>query len=205
MHASVLPRNPAPPMPVGMAGRAAASDEALISVATGGDLRAWETLVRRYQGFAFRCAYLTTRDPQMAEDATRDGFVRAYRALSSMQEATPFRPWLMRVVAGVARSRKRAVAQQRDGRYVEPQRAHRLRAEPLMVASSMVTPTPLEHEALSGAFDRLGDTDREIVASRYALGLTRSEMAIYLGIPEQDVDDRLRASLRRLRHYLGGA
>jgi RNA polymerase sigma-70 factor (ECF subfamily) len=183
----------------------AVSDGVLIAAARSSDLHAWETLVRRHQGFAFLCAYLTTRDPQVAAVAIQEAFVRAYRALPSLESESALRPWLMGIVATVSRSKKRQTAQQRDARYVEPQRFRRVPAEQLAPSVAHATPTPLEQEALLGAFDRLGDADRELVASRYVLGLTRSEIVAYLGISEHDLDARLQAALSRLRTYLAGA
>jgi len=188
-----------PMAPVG-----AAPDSVLIKAARGGDLLAWETLVRRHQGFAFRCSYLTARDAAVAEEATRLAFVRAYRALPSLDDESGFRPWLMRIVAAVSRAKKREASQQRDARYVEPQHTLRLPPEPFVPTFALTQPSSLEEEALTAAFDRLGDDDREIVASRYALGLSRSEIVAYLGISEGDLDDKLSAALGRLRTHLAG-
>ncbi len=187
-----------PASPVG----GATPDGVLITAARHGDLYAWETLVRRHQGFAFRCACLVTRDAEVAEEATKLAFVRAYRGLPTLEAEARFRPWLMGIVASISRAKKREIAQQRDARFVEPQHSRRLRAE--WLASSVVTPhaTALERDALIAAFDRLGDDDRVIVASRYVLGLTRGEIVAYLGIGEDEVDDRLRAAVGRLRTQL---
>lgn len=184
--------------------RGAIADDVLITAARGGDLYAWEELVRRHQGLIFRCAFLTTRDSHLAEEATALAFVRAFRSLSSLETEAAFRPWLMRITAGVSRTRVRESAQQRDAKYVDPVYAQRLPADPLTPLGVYPAPTPLEREAMTAAFERLGNDDRMIVASRYALGLSRDEMAAYLGISEEDVDDRLRSALGRLRTYLGG-
>ena len=47
-------------------------DEAeLVELARRGDLRAWETIVRGYQGLAFRTAYLLSGNAADAEEAAR--------------------------------------------------------------------------------------------------------------------------------------
>jgi RNA polymerase sigma-70 factor (ECF subfamily) len=184
--------------------RGAIPDDELITAARGGDLFAWESLVRRHQGFVFRCAYLATRDPEIAEQATRTTFVRAYRGLVSLEPEGSLRPWLMRIAASVSRATQREMALQRDARYVEPQHGPRLPADPFAPPAVLAGPSSHEHEALTAAFGRLGDDDRTVVASRYALGLSRGEMAAYLGIREEDVDERLRSAMARLRSYLAG-
>jgi DNA-directed RNA polymerase specialized sigma24 family protein len=83
-------------------------DAELVERAKRGDLRAWETLVRRYQGIAFRTAYLLSGSAADAEEAAQDGFVKAYRALGRFRRGAPLRPWLLRIVANEARNRRRA-------------------------------------------------------------------------------------------------
>src|SRR4051812_8051657 len=84
-------------------------DEAeLIERARHGDLEAWETLVRTYQGIAFRTAYLLAGNAADAEEAAQDGFVKAHRALGRFRRGAALRPWLLRIVANEARNRRRS-------------------------------------------------------------------------------------------------
>src|SRR6185295_14006381 len=81
-------------------------DEAeLVERARRGDLEAWETIVRTYQGIAFRTAYLLAGSAADAEEAAQDGFVKAHRALGRFRVGAPFRPWLLRIVANEALNR----------------------------------------------------------------------------------------------------
>src|SRR3954468_4586371 len=90
-------------------------DEAeLVERARRGDLEAWETLVRTYQGIAFRTAYLLCGSAADAEEAAQDGFVKAHRALGRFRRGAPLKPWLLRIVANEARNRRRA-AGRREG------------------------------------------------------------------------------------------
>ena len=84
-------------------------DEAeLVERARRGDLEAWETLVRTYQGIAFRTAYVLAGNAADAEEAAQDGFVKAQRALGRFRRGSPLRPWLLRIVANEARNRRRS-------------------------------------------------------------------------------------------------
>src|SRR3954467_3817343 len=80
----------------------------LVERARRGDLRAWETIVRTYQGIAFRTAYVLTGSAADAEEAAQDGFVKAYRALGRFRRGAPLRPWLLEVVGNEARNRRRS-------------------------------------------------------------------------------------------------
>src|SRR6476660_8379234 len=84
-------------------------DEAeLVERARRGDLEAWETIVRTYQGIALRTAYLLAGNAADAEEAAQDAFVKAYRALWRFRPGAPFKPWLLRIVANEARNRRRS-------------------------------------------------------------------------------------------------
>ena len=90
------------------------TDTELIERANGGDEAAYGELVRRHQAVAFRVAYLVTRSAADAEEATQDGFVKAWRALGRFRDGAPFRPWVLHIVRNearnVARSRGRRQA-----------------------------------------------------------------------------------------------
>ena len=73
-----------------------------------GDEQAYEELVRAHQGIAFRTAYLLAGNAGDAEEAAQDGFIKAYRALGRFRVGSPFRPWLLQIVANEARNRRRS-------------------------------------------------------------------------------------------------
>ena len=82
-------------------------DVELFSRAQRGETAAYEEIVQRYQQVAFRTAYVITGSAAEAEDATQDGFVKAYRALATFRPGAEPRPWLLRIVANEARNRIR--------------------------------------------------------------------------------------------------
>src|SRR5215211_4293920 len=106
-----MTRNPNVSAGVGTAVVDRPLDEAeLVERARRGDLEAWETLVRTYQGIAFRTAYLLAGNAADAEEAAQDGFVKAHRALGRFRRGAALKPWLLRIVANEARNRRRSAA-----------------------------------------------------------------------------------------------
>ena len=85
----------------------------LATRARRGDQAAWDALVREHQQGAFRLAYLFLGNASEAEDVAQEAFVRAYRAFDRFDPARPFRPWLLSIVANLARNRRRSL-----GRYL---------------------------------------------------------------------------------------
>ncbi len=149
-----------------------------------------------HQGIAFRTAYLLTGSAEDAEDAAQTGFVKAWRALPRFRSGSPFRPWLLRIVANEAHNRRRSAG-----------RAHALRlrasaTEPSGDAAPSPEGTALEHEqrdALLAAVQRLNDRDRDVLTCRYLLELSEDETATVLDVRRGTVKSRTARALARLR------
>jgi RNA polymerase sigma factor (sigma-70 family) len=83
-------------------------DAELVERARQGDVGSYEELVRRYQDVAGRTAYVITGRAADAQDAVQEAFVKAYRSLGRFRTDRSFRPWLLRIVANEAITRRRA-------------------------------------------------------------------------------------------------
>jgi RNA polymerase sigma-70 factor (ECF subfamily) len=171
----------------------------LVARARRGDAAAYEEIVHDYQGIAFRTAYLLTGSAADAEEAAQDAFVKAYRPLGRFRPGSPFRPWLLAIVANESRNRRRSA-----GRHAGL--ALRVAEEPLAGLSLSPEDAVLAHErrgALLAAVGRLRAEDREIVACRYFLELSEAETAETLGLRAGTVKSRLSRALARLREEMG--
>jgi len=71
----------------------------LIRQATGGDLDAFEELVRRLQRRVYGFAYQHLRDLDEAYDLTQEIFVKLYRNLARYDAERPFEPWFWKLAA----------------------------------------------------------------------------------------------------------
>jgi RNA polymerase sigma-70 factor (ECF subfamily) len=164
-----------------------------------GDVSAYEELVRMHQGLAFRVALIAAGDAGDAEEAVQDGFVKAYRALGRFRDGSPFRPWLLRIVANEARNRRRS-AGRRSG----------LALRAAAAASGDAAPSPeaaaLAHERRDELLDGLGrldERDREVLVHRFVLDLGEEETAAALGVRRGTVKSRTSRALERLRALVG--
>ena len=59
---------------------------------------AFGAIVRRFQDFAFACAYAVLGDFHLAEDAAQEAFLAAWRNLDQLREPAAFPGWLKRIV-----------------------------------------------------------------------------------------------------------
>jgi RNA polymerase sigma-70 factor (ECF subfamily) len=85
--------------------------EAELERFTRGDIQAFETLFRKYQGEVYGWIVRTVRDPGAAEDLTLETFWRIYRARARFDPHRPFGAWARRIATNLALehlSRRRA-------------------------------------------------------------------------------------------------
>jgi RNA polymerase sigma-70 factor (ECF subfamily) len=72
-------------------------DMALVQASRGGDVAAFEQLVKRYDAKLLRIAHKVTQSPEDAEEAVQEAFFKAYQKLDQFQEHAKFSTWLIRI------------------------------------------------------------------------------------------------------------
>lgn len=181
--------------------RGPSEDAELAARARDGDVGAFEELVTRYQGIAFRVAWLVVRNQGDAEDAVQDAFVKAYYAMPRFHPGASFRPWILRIVANEARNRARS-SRRRDGLALRLTAHETTSPEP---APETEVLDRADAEALIAALDRLPERDRLVVAYRYLFEMSEAETAEALDVRPGTVKSRLSRALVRLRTELTSA
>jgi RNA polymerase sigma-70 factor (ECF subfamily) len=175
------------------------TESGVVERARRGDIRAYEELVRRYQDVAFRLAYTILGSADEAEDATQEGFVRAYQALDRFRPGAPVRPWLLTIVANAARTR-RATAARRPTLTLQAAISHS--SDDSVQSPEALALVAEQRRELLGAVNALRDDDQRVIAYRYFLDLSEAEMAEILGCARGTVKSRLSRALGRLRKQL---
>jgi RNA polymerase sigma-70 factor, ECF subfamily len=140
----------------------------------------------------YAVARLILRDADLAQDATQEALVRAWRDLPSLREVERFDAWLYRVTV-------RACSDIRKSRK-------RWRAELAVVRTE---PSERDHSAELGDRDelerglrRLSDTQRTILVLTFYLGFSTVDVADALAIPVGTAKSRLHYALEALRAAL---
>jgi RNA polymerase sigma-70 factor, ECF subfamily len=174
-------------------------DGELVERARRGDEDAYEELVRAHQGIAFRTAYVIAGNASDAEEAAQDAFVKAYRALGRFRRGSPFRPWLLRIVANEARNRRRSA-----GRRA----ALSLRAAAETSGGAAPSPEGVvladeDRERLLAAVEGLREEERLVIACRFFLELSEEETAATLDVRRGTVKSRTSRALEHLREAYG--
>ena len=77
-------------------------DRGLVTAALGGDGRAYERLVAKYQDPLRRHVGRMVRDSQQTDDLVQEAFVKAFRSLDRYSPAYAFSTWLYRITTNHA-------------------------------------------------------------------------------------------------------
>lgn len=176
----------------------------LLRKAQGGNLFAFEEIVRRYQRRVYGVAYRIVRRHDVADDVAQEAFLRAHRALSSFDAARPFGPWISRIAANLAVNHVRSP----EAREEALPEGHRERAADCGDPLAGV----LEGEAarvMDQALGRLPPEQRAVFVLRVVEEMSYKEIAASLGINVGTVMSRLARAREKLREalapYLGSA
>ena len=166
----------------------------LVERVQGGDLTAFDILVRRYVRRAYSIAYRILGHREDAEDLVQDAFLAALEGIDTFRPGRPFGPWFYRIVVN---------------RGYNAQRARSLRiTEALREDAPTSSPSPEDHVArselggrLAEAMGSLPERQRLVVQLFELEGFTGAEIAEILQIPSGTV----RWYLHRARKILRAA
>jgi RNA polymerase sigma-70 factor (ECF subfamily) len=178
------------------------TDEELVEAFQGGDLSAFDLLVRRWdrkiQGAIFRI--MGTEDE--ARDLCQETFLKAYRALGAFKGESRFSSWLYQIALNLCRDRMR----RRKGRTMvslddldEDGSAFVSRDRPS--ALDLVEQGDLSR-AVAAAVAALPEEQREVIILKEYQDLTFLEIAETLDVPLSTVKTRLYRGLGQLRQHL---
>ena len=164
----------------------------LVDRARRGDHEAFSVLAGGAVDRLYGIARLILRDTELAEDATQDALVRAWRDLPTLRDVERFDAWLYRLLvrscADIGRHRRRWRAELTvvSIEPAEPDRASEL----------------ADRDQLERGLRRLSDAQRTILILHFYVGLSPSEAADALEIPVGTAKSRLHYAIEALRAAL---
>jgi RNA polymerase sigma-70 factor (ECF subfamily) len=161
----------------------------LVDRAKRGDREAFSVLAGGAVDRLYGIARHILRDPQLAEDATQDALVRAWRDLPTLRDVERFDAWLYRLTVractDVGRQRRRWRAEVAALR-AEPSEADR--------ASDIA-----DRDLVERGLRRLTDGQRAVLTLTFYVGMSPTEIADVLDIPTGTAKSRLHYAIEALR------
>jgi RNA polymerase sigma-70 factor (ECF subfamily) len=183
------------------------SDElALVQAAKGGDVSAFEELVRRYDRNVFRIANHITHNREDAEDVVQDAFLKAYENLNQFQGQSKFYTWLVRIAVNEALMKLRRI---KPGRVVSLDEEVKTDEDSLPREVADWSPNPEQQynqaelrEILTKTIQGLPTSFRTVFVLRDVEGLSTEETAEALDLSIPAVKSRLLRARLQLRERL---
>jgi RNA polymerase sigma-70 factor (ECF subfamily) len=181
-------------------------DVALVSSARGGDVKAFETLVQKYDRQIFRIAQHITQNREDAQDVVQDAFLKAYEKLDQFQGNSKFYTWLVRIAVNESLMRLR---KRRTGKMVSIDED--IETEEGSVPRDLAdwSPNPEQNydqaelaEILRKTIQGLPHGFRIVFVLRDVDGLSTEETAETLGLSVPAVKSRLLRARLQLRERL---
>lgn len=183
----------------------------LMLAAKSGDRQAFDQLVERLRGRAFRVAHALVGSRDDAMELSQEVFLKVYRARDTFRAGEAFLPWFHRILRNTCFSHLRARGRLRP-RSVSEHAVNSTQTEELDYDIASDDPGPSELAttderavAFRKTFDTLSARDREILTLRHFHEQSYKEIAAALGLPEGTVMSRLFHARRRLRVALGAS
>ena len=158
---------------------------------------AFDQLMNLFGGMAFRHAYSTLGDSQMAEDVTQDAFLTAYQRIEQLREPEAFPTWLRRIIST-----------QCDRIF----RRNRPAVESLDTHQDLPSTATLPEEqfaseerrrAVQEAIATLPEKQQSVTRLYYLNGASQKEIAEELDLPLTTVKKRLQYARQQLKMSLG--
>lgn len=166
-------------------------DPELVRAARAGSIAAFEELVRLYQAEVWRLCLQLVRDRALADDATQETFIRAFRFLARYRGDSKFSTWLFSISRNCALDELRRVGRRRRTR-------ERLESETPPPSSEVGIGVEVR-EALGGLSLDL----REPVVLIDMFGFTYDEVGRILDVPPGTVKSRVHRARKALLLVLG--
>jgi len=171
------------------------TDEELAASAIRGDARAMETLVTRFLKPVHAVCRRIVREPALAEDASQETFMAAFRKLESYRPDRRFAPWIFTIAARVSynliRTRQRS---RRHEEEVPIPSVNDPASGPLEMRESLAS--------LKAAMVDLPERDSVALYMRFKQDLTNDEIAEALNLPHGTVRVLLCRALAKLHARL---
>jgi RNA polymerase sigma-70 factor (ECF subfamily) len=165
-------------------------ERSLVELAMHGDEAAFDTLIGRIGDGLYSVARRILRDTTLAEDATQQALLEAWRYLPRLRDPDRFEAWFYRLLVNAC--------------YAEARRERRHRSNlRLLPHDEPMTPDPASRigiqDQLDRAFRRLSLEHRTVIVLIHYLGMTAPQAAETMGTPVGTARSRLHYALQAMR------
>lgn len=185
-------------------GYVALDDTELALKLKDGDEKAFDELVRRFQGRVYATAYRFMLNREDALDVAQDALVKVYRNIHAWQPTGGFLAWLLRLTSNQAidslRRRKRERHQHLDEAFLGS--SEHAPIEPTALSTEQQVRANEIDERIQAGLIVLSDMQRTVFMLRHYEGFQLADIAADLGCTVGSVKVHLFRALQKLRKEL---
>jgi len=179
----------------------------LIAEAQSGDANAFATLMSQYKRHVYRLALNITGNPQDAEDALQNAFLKAYARLGEFRGDSRFSTWLVRIATNEALTKMRQRSLESRVSSAESNRADKKVSRPQEMKDAGDNPEERYSktellEILSEVIESLPLSIRMVFVLRDFQSFSTEDTARLLGLSETAVRSRLLRARLQVRQRL---
>jgi RNA polymerase sigma-70 factor (ECF subfamily) len=180
------------------------SDSELVRLSQGGQLSAYEELVRRWNARVLAVCHARVRSCHSAEELAQESLLRGLRAIATLEDPAKFGPWLCGIASRVCLD------------WLKCGQSHQVSLDAMSDGQAdawVAQPGDSPAEAAAQADDErrllaevaaLPDAYREVIMMYYYDDVTYRDVAEVLGVSAATVNARLTKARAMLRERLSG-
>lgn len=187
-----------------------AEDLALVTAVKGGDKRAFQVLMQRYQRKVYAVAYGFLRNQEDALDVVQESFIKVHRYIGKFEGNSSFYTWLYRIVANLCIDHLRKTKRHRDVEFDDGIR-HDGKDDPpsdlLPHLGQFGDPADMLRRkeilaAVEASLEHLSDKHRAVIVMRELQGMSYEEMAQAMKCSKGTIMSRLFHARRNMQKLL---
>jgi len=178
------------------------TEKKLIIAAQRGDSEAFEQLYKEFRIELYRSALLVMRNPDQAEDAVSEAFIKAFKNIDRFDTRYPMRPWLHQILTNECNNlfkKGRSDVMRLDDFSTDWKESVSDREAP---STEEKVIGDQEDEQVRILLDSLSYEHRQVVVMHYFQNLDLATIATMLDVPLGTVKSRLFHARKQLARHI---
>jgi RNA polymerase sigma-70 factor (ECF subfamily) len=181
------------------------TDQALVERVQGGDKKAFDLLVLKYQQRIMKVLSRYVRDHSEVQDLAQEAFIKAYRALPNFRGDSAFYTWLYRIAINTAKNFVVAQGRRPPSDDIEATEAEQYDGESALKDYASPERETLRDEIKETVFkaiDELPEDLKTAITLRELEGMSYEEIAEAMDCPIGTVRSRIFRAREAIDHQL---
>lgn len=181
------------------------TDQALVERVQGGDKKAFDLLVLKYQQRIMKVLSRYVRDHSEVQDLAQEAFIKAYRALPNFRGDSAFYTWLYRIAINTAKNFVVAQGRRPPNDDIEATEAEQYDGESALKDYASPERETLRDEIKETVFkaiDELPEDLKTAITLRELEGMSYEEIADAMDCPIGTVRSRIFRAREAIDHQL---